>query len=235
MIGFDFRARSTADRLIESGEEPAVARVAETQTIPAYFQTKDTRALLLLASALGLKDRYTYGHAHRVAAYAKRLAIRLELPMNVVLQIAMGGMLHDVGKLAMSDAIFSQKKLDLTDEMVWEVQNHTLIGAAMLREGHCPGIVSDAVLFHHERLDGSGYPFGLKGDAIPLSAKIVSIADCFDAITTDRPYQKRQSPRYAFKVLEESADTSFSSDLVPLFIEDIERNGMVRGNNSIFI
>lgn len=208
-----------------------MARAAETKTIPAYFQTKDTRALLVLASAMGLKDRYTYGHAHRVAAYAKRLAVCLELPMSVVMQIAMGGMLHDLGKLAMSDTIFSHRKLDLTEEMVWEVQNHTLIGAAMLKQGHCPSIIYDAVLLHHERIDGSGYPFGIKGDAIPLSARIVSIADCFDAVTTDRPYQKRQSCRDAFDILEESAATSFSSDLVPLFIDDIERNGMVDVND----
>ena len=88
------------------------------------------------------------------------------------------------------------------------------------------------MLFHHERIDGSGYPFGIKGDAIPLSAKIVSIADCFDAITTDRPYQSRKSRNQAFEVLHESAGTYFSSDLVPLFIQDIQCNGMVFGNNT---
>lgn len=211
-----------------------MARAAETQTIPAFFQSKDTRALLLMASALGLKDRYTHGHAHRVAAYAKRLAMRLELPMNLVLQIAMGGMLHDVGKLALSDALLSHQKKDLSEEMIWEVQNHTLIGAAMLRKGHCPSIISEAVLFHHERIDGSGYPFGLKGDTIPLSARIVSIADCFDAITTDRPYQRRQSCKCAFHVLESLIDTGFSSDLVPLFINDVERNGMVYDSSPVF-
>lgn len=212
-----------------------MAWAAEIQTIPAYFQTKDTQALLLMASALGLKDRYTHGHAHRVAAYAKRLALRLELPMNLVLGIAMGGMLHDVGKLALSDALLSNEKKDLNDEMIWEVQNHTLIGAAMLRKGQCPSIISEAVLFHHERFNGSGYPFGLKGDTIPLSARIVSIADCFDAITTDRPYQRRKSCKRALEVLEASIDTGFSSDLVPLFIDDVERNGMVHDGNPVFM
>lgn len=209
-----------------------MARAAETQTIPVYYRSEDNRALFSMASALGLKDRYTHGHAHRVAAYSKRLALCLELPMSVVLQIAMGGMLHDVGKLALSDAIFSHQKMDLTEEMVWEVHNHTLIGAAMLKKADCPSIILEAVLFHHERIDGSGYPFGIEGDAIPLSAKIVGIADCFDAITTDRPYQKRKSCKCAFNVLEELADTSFPSDLVPLFIDDIERNGMVYGNSA---
>ncbi len=207
-----------------------MARAAETQTIPADFRTQDTRTLLLLASALGLKDRYTHGHAHRVAAYAKRLAQCLEMPTDLVLQIAMGGMLHDVGKLALSDAIFSHRETALSEEMMSEVRNHTLIGAAMLKKAHCPSIIAQAVLFHHERIDGSGYPFGIKGDAIPLSARIVSIADCFDAITTDRPYQSRKSRQIAFEVLHEFAGTYFSSDLVPLFIRDIQRHGMVFGN-----
>lgn len=211
-----------------------MARAAETQTIPAYFRTEDTRALLSMASALGLKDRYTHGHAHRVAAYAKRLALCLELPMDVVLQITMGGMLHDVGKLALSDAIFSHQKAALTEDMVWEVHNHTLIGAAMLKKSHCSSIISEAVLFHHERIDGRGYPFRIKGDAIPLSARIVSIVDCFDAITTDRPYQRRQSCHRAFEVLKESSGANFSSDLVPLFIDDIQRNGMVYGHSSAY-
>lgn len=211
-----------------------MARAVETQTIPAYFKTEDTRSLLLLASALGLKDQYTHGHAHRVAAYAKRLALCLELPMDVVLQIAMGGMLHDVGKLALSDAIFSNADTALTEEMLLEVRNHTLLGAAMLKKAHCQGIIAEAVLFHHERIDGSGYPFGIHGEAIPLSARIVSIADCFDAITTDRPYQGRQSCEQAFKVLNESAGTYFSSDLVPLFIEEIQRNGMVYAHNATY-
>ena len=112
--------------------------------------------------------------------------------------------------------------------MMEEVHNHPLIGAALLRKVTCRQAISDAVLFHHERIDGSGYPFGLKGDEIPLSARIVSIADCFDAITTDRPYQRRKSCKAAMALLTECAGTSFSADLVPLFIEEIRINGMVR-------
>jgi putative nucleotidyltransferase with HDIG domain len=211
-----------------------VARAAETQTVPTYFQSQDTRALFQMASALGFKDQYTHGHAHRVAAYTKRLALCLELPMEVVLQITMGGMLHDVGKLALSDAIFSHQKTALTAEMMVEVRNHPLIGAAMLRKANCSSIITEAVLFHHERIDGSGYPFGIKSDAIPLSARIVSIADCFDAMTTDRPYQRRIRRRRAFEILQASAGTNLSPDLVSLFIDDIQHNGMVYGNSPTY-
>ncbi|MEJ2661397.1 MAG: HD domain-containing protein [Desulfobacteraceae bacterium] len=187
-----------------------------------------TTALLLMASALGLKDSYTYAHAQRVAEYAKRLAVRAGLSMQDVLQISMGGMLHDVGKLALSDRIFSNQSAELTDDMMQEVHNHPLIGAALVGKITCGRAISDAVLFHHERIDGSGYPFGLKGDEIPLSAKIVSIADCFDAMTTDRPYQRRKSCKAAIMLLNEGAGASFAPDLVPLFIDEIRINGMVR-------
>jgi HD-GYP domain-containing protein (c-di-GMP phosphodiesterase class II) len=188
----------------------------------------NTHALLLMASALGLKDSYTHAHAHRVAEYAKRLAVRAGLSMEDVLHISMGGMLHDVGKLALSDQIFSNRSAVLTDDMMQEVHNHPLIGAALVGKITCRRAISDAVLFHHERIDGSGYPFGLKGDEIPLSARIVSIADCFDAITTDRPYQRRKSCKAAVALLTEGAGTSFAADLVPLFIDEIRVNGMVR-------
>ena len=204
-----------------------MASAAESLSEFVYYQTNETRTLLQMASALGLKDKYTHGHAQRVAAYAKRLAKRMTLPMSEVVQIAMGGMMHDVGKLALSDTIFSNQAASLSEELLWEVHNHSLIGAAMLKQTQCAKTITDAVLFHHERIDGSGYPFGLKGGAIPLSARIVGVADCFDAITTDRPYQKRKSFQLAFNMLAESAGTFFDADLVTVFIDEIECNGMV--------
>ena len=206
-----------------------MGRAAETLThSTGFYFGNDTDALLLMASALGLKDRYTHAHAHRVAEYAKRLAVRAGLPMMDVRLIGMGGMLHDVGKLALSDQIFSYQNAGLTDDMMTEVHSHPLIGAALLQKISCRQAISDAVLFHHERIDGSGYPFGLKGDEIPLSARIVSIADCFDAVTTDRPYQKRKSCKAATSLLMESAGKSFTADLVFLFVEEIKDNGMAR-------
>ena len=146
-----------------------MGHAAEKLTNPTWFYFgNDTRALLLMASALGLKDRYTHAHAHRVAEYAKRLAVRAGLSMVEVLQVSMGGMLHDVGKLALSDHFFSFKSSTLTDDMMMEVHNHPLIGAALLEKTACKKAISDAVLFHHERIDGSGYPLGLKGGEIRL-------------------------------------------------------------------
>jgi putative nucleotidyltransferase with HDIG domain len=206
-----------------------VATAAGIPTTSVYLQSNDIQALYLMASALGLKDRYTHAHTQRVSAYARRLALRLGLCLRDVDQIAMGGMMHDVGKLALSDSIFTNKQTSLSDDLLQEVHNHSLIGAAMLKRTKCPKAITDAVLFHHERIDGSGYPFGLKGAAIPLSARIVSIADCFDAITTDRPYQKRKSVSRAVTMLRECAGSFFDAELASLFIREIECNGMIHG------
>lgn len=209
-----------------------MAHVAETLIFPATSPINDTRTLMLMASALGLRDKYTHAHAHRVAHYSKRLAIRAGLPMHEVMQVAMGGMLHDLGKLGLSDRIFSNQKAECSEEMLQEVRNHPLIGAALLNKVSCGRPVSDAVLFHHERISGQGYPFGIKGKEIPLSARIVGIADCFDAITTDRPYQKRKSCEKALSVLVKMAGTSFQADLVALFVEEIHSNGMALRNST---
>jgi len=206
-----------------------MAQAAELLTGSTGMTRTDMRSLLMIASALGQKDEYTHAHAYRVAYYAKRLAICAELPMAQVMQVAMGGMLHDVGKLAMSDSIFSNRNASLSRALRREVFHHPLVGAAMLRQISCPMPVFNAVLFHHERIDGSGYPFGLKADAIPLSARIVSIADCFDAITTDRPYQRRKSCATAIEMLEDVAGRRLDAELVPLFVSEINSGGMTAG------
>jgi len=179
----------------------------------------------MMAAALGKRDTYTHAHAQRVAAYTRRLAMRAEVSPQELHNFTMGGMLHDVGKIALSDRIFSSKQASLSKKLLGEVKSHPLIGAAMLRHTHCSRAISEAVLFHHERIDGSGYPFGLKGEEIPLGAQIVSIADCFDAITTDRPYQRRKSLTHAYSILQEMADRCLDGNLVALMIHEIQTNG----------
>lgn len=199
---------------------------AEKRNIADGHETNDTRMLSIMAAALGRRDTYTHAHAQRVASYSRRLAIKARLGGEIVHDITLGGMLHDLGKLALSDDIFSHKQAALSQEMIGEVRSHPLIGAALLRHIHCNANISNAVLLHHERIDGSGYPFGLHGNEIPLGAKIVSIADCFDAITTDRPYQRRKTCRHAFAILDEMSGACLDEDLVTLLIEEIQTNGM---------
>jgi putative nucleotidyltransferase with HDIG domain len=180
-----------------------------------------------IAAALGKKDRYTLDHAQRVAIYAMRLSQRIGLPAEAVEYIGLAGMLHDIGKLGLSRRVFTNTTVHLGGEMLREVRTHPTLGVSILKDIELLKPVLDCILLHHERLDGSGYPFGLKAEKIPLGAKILSVVDCFDAITTDRPYQKRKSIAEACKILRQSSGKSLSSDLVDAFIDEILENGII--------
>ena len=187
----------------------------------------DTRKLKTLEATFGIMDVYTQGHAQRVSLYAMRLAQKVGLSPNDVDNIALGGLLHDIGKVGLNRRIFHNKKASLSSDMLAEVRLHPLIGVSILRGIEFLAPVVDYVHYHHERIDGSGYPCGLKADEIPLGAKIISVADCFDAITTDRSYQKGKNSRKAFAILKRSKGNSFCPGLVEAFIAEIEENGMV--------
>lgn len=186
-------------------------------------------------AALGRKDRYTQAHSHRVAVYAMRLARRLGLREDEIRYVGIGGLFHDVGKLALSDRIFTNHEAQLSNDLRQEVNCHPLIGAALLKDIDFLEPMVDFVLFHHERQDGSGYPFGLKEAEIPAGAKIVSIADCFDAVTTDRPYQKGQPIESAYAILRKGCHSNFCELYVEAFIEEIEKNGIIVDNGLDFI
>jgi len=180
-----------------------------------------------ISQALGEKDRYTQAHGHRVALYAMRLARRLGFSPEDVRNVGIGGLFHDVGKLALSDRIFTNRETHLPGDLRQEVRCHPLIGAALLKNIDFLKPAVDFVLFHHEREDGNGYPFGLKAEEIPPGAKIVSIADCFDAVTTNRPYQRGQSIASAYRILREGCSRYFCEEYVETFIEEIEENGII--------
>ena len=187
----------------------------------------DTRKLKTIEAAFGIMDVYTQGHGQRVTIYAMRLARRVGLAPDEVDNIALGGLLHDIGKVGLSRRIFRNKEATLSNDMLAEVRLHPLIGASILRSIEFLAPVVDYVHYHHERIDGSGYPCGLKADEIPLGAKIISVVDCYDAITTDRSYQKRKNSRKAFAILKKSTGNGFCPGLVEAFIAEIEENGMV--------
>jgi putative nucleotidyltransferase with HDIG domain len=187
----------------------------------------DFQKLSAINSALKTKDQYTEGHARRVALYAMRLAHRLGLPSEEIRNIGIGGLLHDIGKIGLSDRIFSNQTDQLAGELLTEVRRHPDIGVSLLKGIDSLLPVLDYIHYHHERMDGSGYPFGLKSDDIPLGARIISVVDCFDAITTDRPYQKRKTCAEAFVILRRMANHELCPDLVKAFVADIEENGMI--------
>ncbi len=179
-----------------------------------------------LADALEQRDPYTRNHGLRVAIYSFRLAVRLGLSEQETFWAALGGFLHDIGKLGFSDRIFSNADARLSARMRAEVKCHPVTGALLLNYFAFLKPAAPLILYHHERVDGMGYPFGLTEHQIPLGARIISIADCFDAMTTDRPYQKRKSVPQAMAMLKDMAGSCLAGELVETFINEIGTNGL---------
>lgn len=210
-------------------KETTLNRITRYNTKPHCDTAAPVSKLSTIATALAIKDPYTREHNRRVAVYARRLAERIGLNAATVKNIRLGGLLHDIGKIGLSAKVLSNKEDRLSGDMLAEVHLHPLTGATILRDFKVPAPVIDFVLYHHEKMDGTGYPFGLKSDQIPLGAKIIRVADCFDAITTDRPYQQRKSWIEALAILRQLSVTDLSPLLVQAFIADIKENGLALG------
>jgi HD-GYP domain-containing protein (c-di-GMP phosphodiesterase class II) len=171
-----------------------------------------------LAEAIDEKDPYTRGHSERVNQYAVLLAKQLGLGKKEIYEVHISSLFHDIGKIGIEDKIL-RKPAALTDDEYTVMKQHPNKGYQMLSkikpmQGILPG-----VRYHHERWDGSGYPMGLKGDQIPLAARIVAIADAFDAMTTNRPYQKAMPFDKAIARLYELSDRAFDRRVVTAFHE----------------
>lgn len=149
----------------------------------------DEATLRSLAQTIELKDSYTRGHCDRVAAYALKLAGALGIDEERKRQIKYGCWLHDCGKIGVPEAILNYNG-PLSPEQLAVMQKHPQWGADVARQARLPEAVVNIILHHHEKYGGGGYPAGVKGEAIPLEARIVAVADVYDALATDRPYRK---------------------------------------------
>ncbi len=174
-----------------------------------------TRAL---TSAIDAKDSYTYGHSERVARAAVELGRELGLQENEQSDIYLVGLLHDIGKIGIRDDVLT-KRGPLTAEEYLQVQQHPVIGHRILAGLHPIAHLLPGVLYHHERYDGGGYPEGLKGNAIPLLARIMAVADSFDAMNTSRPYRTALPPQRIDEILSQGAGVQWD----PLVINAYRR------------
>lgn len=173
-----------------------------------------------LAKAAEYRDEHTGYHIQRIAHYTVAIGVHLGLNNETLEVLRYASPLHDIGKLGIPDAILL-KPGALTKEE-WEImKEHTLIGANILKGSKIKYLkaAEKIALYHHERWDGSGYPEGLKGEKIPLFARITAIADVFDALTTDRPYRKALSVEEAFTIIEEGKGKHFDPELVNIFFK----------------
>ncbi len=178
------------------------------------------KTITILAQAVELRDDYTGGHTQRVTRYAIMLAEKLELPDDQLELVKFGGPLHDIGKIGIDDAIL-RKPGKLTADEYAKMQKHTTMGAEILQTVPDMHPIIPIVRNHHERWDGTGYPDKLAGEAIPFLARIVAVADAFDAMTSHRPYhenQKGKPPAWAFNEVEKQAGRHFDPKCAAAFM-----------------
>ncbi len=179
------------------------------------------QAIMTVANTVDAKDDYTKGHSLRVAAYAEILAQRLGWSEEEVQNIYHVAMLHDVGKIGVPDAVLN-KPFRLTDVEFRLIKGHTIMGAEILKDFKMFDNISIGAKYHHERYDGKGYPEGLKGESIPLVARVIGLVDSYDAMTSNRVYRKRLTDSIVMEELRKGKGTQWDPDLVDIFIELIE-------------
>jgi putative nucleotidyltransferase with HDIG domain len=194
------------------------ARTDQLQAAMTSLERSYDITLEALGDALDLKDRETEGHSKRVTAFTIAIARAMGLPREQINTIARGAFLHDIGKMAIPDKILNKPGKLEADE-VTVMREHAYHGYQMLRKIPFLAEASEIVYSHQERYDGTGYPRGLKGKEIPLGARIFSIADTLDAITSDRPYRPAQSLQAARVEIEKWSGRQFDPEVVKIFLE----------------
>jgi len=206
-----------AYRRLNAAYEQALRYAEDVRHLYQRTQRAISQSLLGLANALEAKDPYTRGHSQRVSALARRLAEVSGLPSREVDVIAQAGLLHDIGKIGVPEAVLGKPgRLD-PDE--WEImRRHPVIGAQIVAPFEFFAAGAIIVRHHHERWDGSGYPDGLRGTAIPLGARIVAVADVYDALTSSRPYREALPHHTAIQYIGEEAGRTLDEDIAAALI-----------------
>lgn len=190
------------------------------QSFHLYRQMRNTyvETIHTLAHAIEAKDNYTRGHSERVAVYANAIARRLGLPQNQIDLIYFISLLHDVGKIGIPEQILNKtERLDQTERA--EINRHSEIGAGIVREISFLRGGIDVIRYHHERFDGAGYPVGIKGAEIPIGARIIAVADAFDAMTSERVYRHAKTVEQAMEELRLCAGGQFDPEVVGAFTQ----------------
>jgi len=178
--------------------------------------------MVSLAYILEAKDKYTVGHTQRVSAYAVKLASKIGLDEDRIEKLRMAGLIHDIGKIGVPEVILN-KPGKLTEEEFELVKNHTVIGGNICKPLVNFSDLYDMIRHHHEKLNGSGYPDGLKEDEISVEARILSVADVFDALYSDRPYRSKLPLDKVIEILKEESDKrNLDAGLVEKFIEMVD-------------
>ncbi len=190
------------------------------------YQSIVNQSLETFAHAIDAKDRDTNGHSIRVAVYSREIARRMGLTEEEQEQIYYMGMLHDIGKIGIPDSIL-KKPGKLTEEEMEVIRSHPAIGGEILKDFTAVGGISAGARYHHERFDGTGYNEGLKGREIPLFARIICVADCYDTMSSRRVYKEHRDEEYILNEFKECSGKQFDPDIVPYMI-DMIKDGTVK-------
>ncbi len=229
----DFTQRVRLNSRTEIGELAATFNLMSDDLERLVFDLKraaeENRSLFMssiqmLAGAVDEKDPYTRGHSDRVTRYSIILATELALQTEEIEKIRISAQLHDVGKIGIEDRIL-KKPGALTPDEFEIMKTHTTKGASILRPVEQLREMIPGIELHHESLDGRGYPYGFKGDQVPLMPRIIMVADTFDAMTTNRPYQAAMDPEYVVRIINSLASTKFDPRVVAALTAVFERGG----------
>jgi HD-GYP domain-containing protein (c-di-GMP phosphodiesterase class II) len=185
------------------------------------FQNQTLAMATSLVSLIDLRDQYTGGHSLRVASYVRQIAVQLQLSDRDIETVEFAAALHDIGKIAVPDHVLLKPGRLTDDEFEW-IRKHPEFGWMTVRNADEFQEAALLILHHHERLDGSGYPGGLRGSEIPLGARIISVADAYDALTTTRPYRPGRTHEEALSQLLLCRETQFDSQVVQAFCTSLE-------------
>jgi len=210
--------------------EELVARAASLVKLKRFTDDLESAQSVILSLALTVeaRDPYTVGHCERLAAYAVAVGRALGLPDDDLATLERGGYLHDVGKIGVPDSVLLKRER-LNPQEFALMQSHTTIGERLCGELRSLRAVRPIVRHHHERMDGTGYPDGLRGDEIPLTAQIVGVVDAYDAMTTTRPYRKALTMEAACDELRRDArEGRLNPDIVSMFLE-MDRGAILTG------
>lgn len=184
-----------------------------------------------LAAAVDAKDPYTRGHSDRVAAYSVAIAKELELSHDQQVALEMAAYLHDIGKIGVREEILL-KPGKLSNAEMGLMRHHPLIGANILKPVGFPWPITPVVRHHHERWDGAGYPAGLRGEEIPFLARVLTVADSYEAMVSDRPYRRGRTSEEAIQELQSCAGSQFDEKIVDAFVRVLESGQFVKAVES---
>ena len=199
---------------VEAREYHLEMLISELKSLNEKIRRNTINTLSTMANALAARDPYTKGHTERVADLAEQIARAMGLEDKDIEYIRLGGLLHDIGKIGFPDYLFQPHEAKNPPEMVSRIIKHPAVGAEILQELDFLGPALEYVRSHHERPDGKGYPRRLKDADISLGAKIIAVADSFDAMTTERPYQKARTFDVALGILQLHAGANWDAGCI---------------------